>query len=272
MHMIFEQYDERLNRLKRHRRTVYNFRAAARSFQEFLDEQGVSAENVEEWLVEEFFAGSQYATTTKRTMLKSLRAAYSYAHQRGVIDRQPTKYVQLELVPEKEPRILSSDELREIKERCYDRRQWMIFHLYAYSGIRKMEGAGLVWDDVDESSNTISVHGKQGKFRLVPVHPALGEIFAATERATPYLITGGRKGGLSDAALHEALQKFAPGVGFHDFRRTVASSLYRNGVQPDTIDRIMGWAPSTVRSRYYQNIADDLLQQAILQLYRDDPL
>jgi len=38
------------------------------------------------------------------------------------------------------------------------------------------------------------------------------------------------------------------------------------------IDLIMGWAPSSIFRRFYDNVADDELHRAILRLYADDPI
>jgi integrase len=63
-----------------------------------------------------------------------------------------------------------------------------------------------------------------------------------------------------------------PTYGFHDFRRTVASSLDANGVEEGLINEIMGWARRGIFARYYRNVAPERLQQAILRLYADNPL
>ena len=68
------------------------------------------------------------------------------------------------------------------------------------------------------------------------------------------------------------LDRIAPGRSSHAFRRTVATSLARNGVEERVIDKIMGWSPRTVRARYYVNVATEELQRGILKLYANDPV
>ena len=58
----------------------------------------------------------------------------------------------------------------------------------------------------------------------------------------------------------------------HTFRRTVATELHEQGVRTRVIEKIMGWAPRTVYERHYLRIADQAMQEAILTLYRDDPI
>jgi integrase len=57
----------------------------------------------------------------------------------------------------------------------------------------------------------------------------------------------------------------------HKFRKTLATSLFENGAQERVIDRIFGWAPTTVRDRHYTRVADVLMKRAILLAYEDAP-
>jgi len=94
-------------------------------------------------------------------------------------------------------------------------------------------------------------------------------------------VTGGRarccghatQGHYATGQSFEKLKsKFAPDVGFHHFRKTTATSLRRNGVDPGVIDAILGWAARNVQDRYYVAVVDADLHKAILKLYADDPL
>ena len=54
----------------------------------------------------------------------------------------------------------------------------------------------------------------------------------------------------------------------HRIRKTASTSLRREGVHTDLIDRIFGWSPTSVRQRYYSGADDEELHEAILRLYR----
>lgn len=58
----------------------------------------------------------------------------------------------------------------------------------------------------------------------------------------------------------------------HAFRKTVATNMHEQGIQTGVIDKIMGWAPRTVRDRHYIRIADHTMHQAIQTLYQNDPI
>ena len=48
--------------------------------------------------------------------------------------------------------------------------------------------------------------------------------------------------------------------------------MYEHGVRTRVIERIMGWAPRQMHERHYLRVADEPMHDAILGLYRDDPI
>lgn len=267
--LVFAQYLERLGRLRATPHTFLNVRRTIT----LLREANLSLSTAEEWELEEWLSGLPHSVRTKQLHLDNLRAASRYAVRRGTLGRDNTEFIRLAQAPDKEPRILSTTTLRELKSRCITDQQTAMFHLLAYTGMRLSEVSALTWEDVEPERIRVK-SGKGGKLRNVPVHPALGELLTSLPRRSGTVLYSRRVGGPYPSTMHYRLKKLSTGldVQTHDFRRTVASSLYRNGVPTDTIDRILGWAPREVRSRYYVNIAATQLQEAILRLYADDPV
>lgn len=277
MSVIFDQYEERMNRLRREPATVRNFQRARQSFERFLSAHRVDAKDIDPVLAEEYFSQLGNAPTTVKLYLDELRAAYRYAHRRGVIVRDPLVDVLLPRIPDKEPRTIPASELRRQKHGLFTDREWMLWHLLVYTGMRRSEILGLRWEDVKMEDATITVTGKGGKLRHIPIHPALGEVMAADKRHGAWVLGSSKKYAgeskpLSKATMFTWLRRIAPEYTAHDYRRTVASSMYANGVDGDTIDKIMGWSPRVVRTRYYVNVAPEQLQRAILRLYANDPV
>lgn len=273
MDIILEQYRNRLTRLKRQRSTLVNFDKAARKFQAWLEATGRDAREIRAWDIEEFLDSLDQAETTKRTHLIHIGGAYRYAHRRGLIPADPTVDVLLPKLPEKEPRIIPSDELRAMRARIFGDRQWLIWHLLVYTGMRQGEIRALTWADVDFPSSTLHVLGKGGKWRYVPIHPALGESLVE-QRGEPdcHVVTTTCGRPVAYDTWMADLRTFTTDYTAHDFRRTVATSLARNGVEERIADKILGWAPPTVGRRYYVNVATEELQRAILKLYANDPV
>jgi Site-specific recombinase XerD len=240
----------------------------------FAEVHGTTPKHLTCIQMEEFFAGLTLAATTKRMYLAQVRAAFRYALARGVIKMDPTIDVELPKVPDPEIRVLSNNLLRELRDNCHNKRQMLMFHLLAYTGCRKNEVREMNWSNISLEDQTIFVVGKGGKSRLVPIHPALGEILASIPHKPNQAVIPNPYGCPFNYSYWDKLREQWAGnkATFHDFRRTVASSLDANGVEEGVIMKIMGWAPKTVFDRHYRSIAPERLQQAILKLYADDPL
>jgi integrase len=287
-----------------HRQNLHTRRNAARIvglFREWCQGQDIEPAALTPAQANRYFAelAARYAPTTVRHHLCHLGGAYRYARDIGTIQGYPLFSVGrfLPAVPDKEPNVLDVATLRAVRREAPNVRANLLFHLLAYTGMRRIECRRLAWEDVNLETRTLRVMGKGkggGKLRNVPIHPKLVEalIEGTQHRAmvthclgdaecphqdTPHthVITGWHGEMPADGSMQQWLAEMTPKgakVSFHDFRRTVASSLADADVPTDRIDRIMGWAPRAVRSRYYTKHADAKLQDAILKLYGGQPL
>jgi integrase len=284
MDIIFEQYRDRLQRKQKQGdispHTITGFTSTARRLSAWLDDQGVEAANATEPLLEEYFDSLPLAASSRGTHLRHIQAAYVYAVKAGRIRVNPALDLKSPDLGVAEKRIIPAHCLRQIKARILTERDHIWFHLLAYTGMRRAEAIALKWDDGDDSASvlrlgeaTIRVIGKGRKPRLVPVHPILGEILKESQRpAGRFVVPSDGKNGIASQTVYDMMRRLSDTYTPHDFRRTVSSSLGRNGVDDRYIDRIMGWFRSDVRERYYMNVAGPELQRAILRLYADDPV
>jgi integrase len=287
---IFTRYRVRKEAEGVKAQTLVNFTRAVVPFQAWLDARGTAAEDVTEDDLLEYFAGSHHAPSTKRVHWSQIKAAYRRAHRKSEIEVDPFTDLKPPKVPEREPTAIQSAELRAMRARCRDWKQTLLWALLAYTGLRRDEIRRLAWDtDAENRVNLadleISVLGKGGKRRVVPIHPMLAELLETApdskgfhgEHRTGAIIfttmTGGGVGGsyATGQSLERLKDQFAD-EGCHAFRRTLASSLSRNGVDSITIDRIFGWAPSDMKGRYYVSKTPADLRRGILEAYVDDPI
>lgn len=282
MTLVMEQYSERLRRKRRSPHTLSSFATISTRLGTWLGAQGVQDDQVTYALLEEYFdqLGIDMAPNTVAQHMKLVKAAYSYAVQRGTLRHNPAVDLELPAMPDREPITIPTHCLRIIRDRIRTEREWVFFHLLAYTGMRRAEIRGLVFDDgspdrsvVRIEDQTIRVFGKGQKIRLVPIHPALGEVLAE-QRIEPgrFVVQSDGKNGVAEQTLQAMTKLLSPVFTPHDYRRTVATSLARNDVSERVIDRIMGWSKRTVRDRYYISVAPTELHRGILRLYADDPL
>lgn len=121
----------------------------------------------------ETFLGARSTPATRRALLGDLRMFYRWANQRGHLEHDPTRLIDVPKVPSRLPTPLSTDELRTAITTAGDTRLRLIILLGAYAGLRVSEIAHLRHDDVTQPTHLTVRQGKGGKDRIVPLHPDL---------------------------------------------------------------------------------------------------
>jgi integrase len=281
---IFEAY---LAAQRRRRSSALTLKAtthALRATQRWLDENTIAASELTLLQCEDYFDEllERGAVSTVRRHLAYVRAAYRYGVRHDLVGRDPTADVRLPWLPDIEPATYSNGQLKAIHASVRSECEEVAFFLFAFAGLRLGEAAGLRWDQVDFERWQLRLTGKGGKFRLVPLHPALNEVLREQQaRSRPRelhvlsTISGQR---LAARTLGRTVRVLVDRAAVevdspcHAFRRTVATLMYEQGVRTRVIERIMGWAPRRMHERHYLRVADEPMHDAILGLYRDDPI
>ena len=283
MDAIFEAYLAAQRRRRSSALTIKATTHALRATQRWLDEHWIEASELSLLQCEEYFdelpeqarsrrcAGTSptcelptataSATTSSSAIRRGCAVAVVAGHRAGDLQHRQLKTIHASVRSEREE---------------------VAFFLFAFAGLRLGEVAGLRWDQVDFDRWQIRLTGKGGKFRLVPLHPALNEVLRERQqRARPRelhvlcTVSGQR---LAAGTLGRSIRELVDRAGVevdspcHAFRRTVATVMYERGVRTRVIERIMGWAPRRMHERHYLRVADEPMHDAIQTLYRDDPI
>lgn len=280
LHPLFQAYLSHLKRKGRDSKTISRNRYALVRLNVWLAEVGLDPLSATEVLLEEYVAwlASSFAETTASRETAHVKAAFRYGVRLGMLAQNPAAEVELPKVAEIEPAVFSNEQLRRIRAAISTDLEEVIFYGLAYAGLRRHELVELAWDAVDFKGQFLTIRGKGGKLRRVPLHPILAEVLVIRLRRYPSSETVlGRGGSLRNvnAVLARLLDRAGVDGGnrpAHRFRKTVATVLYEEGVQPDAIDRIMGWSPTSIRSRYYTRIGDRSLYDAMVRLYVSEPI
>ncbi len=284
MDAIFEAYLAAQRRRRSSPLTIKATTHALRVTQRWLDEQGIAPAELTLLQCEEYFDEllNEGAVSTVRRHLAYVRAAYRYGVRHDLVERDPTADVRLPWLPDIEPATYNTDELKAIHAAVRCEREEVAFFLFAFAGLRLGEVAGLRWAQVDFERWQIRLTGKGGKFRLVPLHPVVNEVLREQERRTrprsDHVLTTINGQQLAARTLGRATRDLVDRAGVsvdspaHAFRRTVATVMYEQGIRTRVIERIMGWAPRRMHERHYLRVADEPMHEAILSLYREDPV
>lgn len=286
-HPLFAAYLSHLERKGSDPKTCTRNKHALGRFEAWLTGLELDPTKATELVVEEYFAwlSREWAQTTANREAAMVKAAYRYAKRLGLVGESPAEHVRAPAVDEVEPEVYSNDELRRIRAAIRDDLDDVIFYGLAYEGLRRFELANLTWKKATDSTNYVdlekqelTVRGKGGKLRKVPIHPLFAEVL--TRRRSRFGADGkvlGRGGSLRNVNQRVENLLWRSGVEggnrpAHKFRKTVQTVLYEEGVRTDVIDKILGWAPSSVRQRYYSRVRDEAMYDAILRLYVSDPV
>jgi site-specific recombinase XerD len=286
MTLIFDEYIQKLERVGQKPQTVRSVRSALKAVDQWFVGNGLDPTQADQVAIEELVASMRnagYAPNTIRFRIVNTKAAYNYAVERGVMQKQPVPNKLLKAAPDVEPEVLSYEQLRRVYENCETLRERLAFHLLTFAGLRASEMLSLQWNDIDFEGRRMKINGKGDKIRWVPLALELQSILKLADsvraKNSSYVIENTtREEDLSYPQFHKVWSKVLSNAGIrleqpcHSFRKTLASELYRQGVATDTIDKILGWSPSVVRTRYYQAMPDDLLYAAICKAYQTEPI
>lgn len=143
-------------------------------------------------------------------------------------------------------------------------RNRLIIHLLLFTGVRVGELVGIRLKDIDPLAGVLTVRGKGGKYREVPLRRDLAELIQDYQRGervaskfagSEYLLVTQRAPKMHRDAVNALLERIGARLGFrlhpHLFRHTFCSSLVKKGVPLTTVAKLAGHAGVETTSRFY---------------------
>jgi integrase/recombinase XerD len=212
-------------------------------------------------------------------ILKSFYRAMVAMDYLDAADNPMAAFPTLKAVPKKLPATLSADEVEALlalpnDDTVLGLRDRAILALLYGTGIRASECAQLTEGDVDLANATVSVIGKGGHQRVVPLNDSVVRALSlyrhhrrpATPKAPFFLSRRGRA--LSRYAIYERVRtwghraKIPKRISPHRLRHAFATHLVRAGVGLVTIRDLLGHQQITSTQVYLHVTADDLRSAA----------
>jgi integrase/recombinase XerC len=173
--------------------TVRNYRRDVEGFIAFTVERGdvaefhparVTTDDIREWIVS-LSESCRLSPASINRELSSVRAYFRWLRATGVVEKDPFARIRNLKTPKRLPVWIPEKQMAEITARLLEecasedavvRRDALIILLFYSCGIRLAELAGLGADDFAPDSNTLRVHGKGDKTRIVPLPAPTAEI------------------------------------------------------------------------------------------------
>ncbi len=244
-----------------------------------IDKQLIDlAENDLEALIEHW--QTKLKVTTINSKLRGIRPFYAFLAEKGWIKVNPSKNIQLLRDRTTIRETLEKNEIKKIvnyfkkKESFIGYRNLVIFQLLLDTGIRINECLNIRKADID-GKRIIIVESKNLHQRMVlmskPMINTLNsylKVLSTLELDHDYLFINQDGGRLKKNTYQEQLRIAAREVGIkkqvspHVCRRTFAKNAVLKGMDPFTLQVILGHSTLEVTKRYVQIYGQDLERQA----------
>ncbi|QQE77302.1 tyrosine-type recombinase/integrase [Alicyclobacillus sp. SO9] len=245
--------------------TVISYRTDFRQFFGFLESQGScpEIEDITTPMIREYiyFLSEDRGLhpNSIRRKIHSLSSFFKFCYTEEYISKNPMLRVTAPKKRQPVPIYLPAPDLQKLmdapmakgKERT-KLRDTLILKTFVFTGIRRSELLKLNWEDIDFIDQTVKIHGKGSKERLIPLPPQLVaelQIYKDSQRvslASPVFrsVTGRR---LSGRILSEMFHRYerkagieGKGYSIHKMRHSFATLLLQSDVSVVEIQKLMG--------------------------------
>ena len=236
------------------------------------DIAGVHTEQLRAFIAAEHRRGLSPKSLQRR--LSACRSCYQWLLKHGRIAASPAAGIRAPKAPRKLPQVLDVDEAVQLVELPTDAplgvRDRAILELFYSSGLRLSELCALRWRDLDLADGLVTVLGKGGKQRSVPVgshaRKALEDWRRESQGQADTPVFPGRGGAtISPRAVQIRLQRLAQRQGLfkrvhpHLLRHSFASHVLESSGDLRGVQELLGHADIATTQIYthldYQHLA-----------------
>lgn len=217
------------------------------------------------------------APNSRAAYLASVRGFCAWLHLEGHLGSDPCDGIPRPTRTRPIPRAIDRTHVRAILDACATDRDQLIVWLMVSLGLRRMEVAGLRWEDIDHRSGLLTVRtAKGGRQRILPIPPELATVLATTARRThgpvvtstrdPHApISAERVGQIVSRLMATAGIKAAPydGVSGHALRHTAASDILDQCGDLRVVQDVLGHAQLATTAIYLRRTSASAMLGAI---------
>ena len=209
---------------------------------------------------------------------KALASLFRFLHEEGLAPGNPVSGLKAIRVPYSERKLPSPEDIQKVLNVSFTRRKdadkmRTMVTLLMTTGLRLSEALGLRKDSIDFKSREMTVVGKGGKQRVVPLLPVTADTLNAYIRkypsSSPFVFPGSTRTGhaeihnaektLRHACVRAGVRPFTP----HQLRHFYATEMLRNGAKLEVVGRILGHSGIGVTADIYRHVGTEEMHEAV---------
>lgn len=217
---------------------------------------------------------SHLGPRTLRHRLSAVRLWARWCVLHELMASDPTMHLPTVRAPRSVPRALTARQVEQAWHACPDDRTRMIVSLMVHEGLRRAEVAGLDWADIDLPRRSMTVRGKGGHERTLPLSTTTAELLDGEQRRWGAVVASTARAGAHMTPMHVGalVQVALDGAGVaatpHALRHTAASDALDGGCPIRTVQRFLGHTSVTSTEIYLRRDISDLRQAVDDRPYR----
>jgi integrase/recombinase XerD len=240
-------------------RTLVSYERTARQFMETCQSQSLDRPAIRAWMR----SLSDKAPATQQLGLTVVRVFCKWMVKEDLLSADPTSGISAPTVKAVPVDPFTKREITALVKACQNQRDRAIIALLASSGIRLLECANLLTENLSMSQQQALILGKGAKWRTVPFDARAGQALARYLRGerrvsryadNPYLFLSER-GHLVRDSIDKMLRAAGRRAGIenvhaHRFRHTFADAWLSDGGSESALMAICGWESRAMLDRY----------------------
>lgn len=270
---LVTSWERSLKATNRSEQTIRHYLTAAWALGAYLTEQDIplAVERITREHVERFLSGLRDTGRKPSTLAaryRGLQQFFKWLLEEGEVSASPLAHIRMPRQEDTDPPLMTAEMVQKLLKTCAgtdfaSRRDTAMIRLLIDTGMRAGALAGILVADVSLDEQTVTVHTKGNKTRVVPfglrTTAALDRYLRirprhprASEDTHLWLA---RFGGLSYWGIHDILNRRAKAAGLphihqHMFRHGFADLWLASGGQEGDLMAIGGWEDRAVMARY----------------------
>lgn len=228
------------------------------------------------------------SASTRARKISSVKAFYRYLAKMEIVDKNPAELLDTPKQEKKQPVVISNDEASDLLFHARNDggndmiwfRDYSIIATFLFTGIRREELTNISMNDIDLSKDTILIHGKGNKQRIVYINEMLHAILSEylseyrgkMEKAkfSKYLFPSLKADKMCVSTVNNIVNKFfesagikKAGISAHILRKRFATSAFQATHDIATVSNLLGHSSPTVTMRYVQMDEDSMRNAAM---------